>query len=235
MLSLIGRIGLRTNFRQALKVLSFRRRYQVRYLVIGDSHASFLVHNRVLANQGYEGMWALWCGPKLLFSIGRDGLRLGNDMMRTIRFMKATHTLFCFGEIDVRTRHNLLNSEKDVQRITNSYLKSLKKFSDKYSLKSRVVLEPPPPFFFRDLIDVSSDDEYPIRGNPEDRLLAHNLLARELKLLSINYGFIFIPFPEVLKEASGYFSDKYSHDTCHANKAANDIWKLQIKSVLCNN
>ncbi len=223
-------LSFRTNSNLLLASLLFRFKYRKRILVIGDSHASFLLHGYPHTNGSRENFWAFWLGPKLLFSISRDGVNIERNMERTLRVIAPTYICFLFGEIDVRTRLSHFTDQPEVtQRIVNLYLAQCRFFSDSHGLKFKVVLEAPPPTRH---LNLSKD--FPTRGSIGDRSKAHALLTQELRIQSRKEGFEFVPFPATLLDSEGHLADQYTSDGCHTSLIANEIWRSQILKLICN-
>lgn len=76
-------------------------------LIVGDSHSTFLSGSPIGAHFFVRGdqmgpwqFWSAWLGPRLAFSVARDGLPIW--LRSSIRFFDAV--VLCVGEIDTRTR-----------------------------------------------------------------------------------------------------------------------------------
>lgn len=216
------------NLKLIFAALLFRLKCRTRILIVGDSHGSFLLHGKVEMNWGQDNFWAFWLGPKLLFSISRDGITINKGMKRTIGIIAPTNILYLFGEIDVRTRLSALTDRREVIEVmVSKYFASLNKFSESYGIRSRMVLEPPPP---TKGLHFSAD--FPIEGHVGDRIETHYLLAQQLKSQSRDNGFKFVPFPGTLIEPDGTLSEIYTDDGCHVNLFASEIWRQKIMKAI---
>ena len=125
------------------RALFFRFSIQKRILIISDSHGSFFAHDKLVTNKVTGNIWNFWLGPKLLYSISQRGLTLSSYQALILKIIKPRIVLFCFGEIDIRTR---LGTKDQVGISTDmqlDYLTQLIHFRDIFKIRDIVVLEPP--------------------------------------------------------------------------------------------
>lgn len=211
-----------------VQAIRFRLKNSQRILVIGDSHASFLVTDKLKKNSIHDNFWGFWAGPRLLFSVGKMGLNIDKAVELIFKLISPTATLFLFGEIDVRTRSSELNKSKfALHSVVGEYLSTLSFFCRRYNLGFPCVLQPLPPSDFQ---HYSLD--FPTRGTIEERLKASAEISEALGIQHAAFGLQFIAFPQSLVEVNGTILEARLIDSCHTNSITNEIWRSEILSNL---
>lgn len=198
-----------------------------RILVIGDSHALSLAESSPVtrmwpvggrASDGLE-WWALWLGPRLAYSIARDGFPLVARIWS--RFFPSL--LIQFGEIDCRTRF-----VGRPESIGTTALGLLGRAIDQIgaSTTSCVYLCAPP----APSVGYMSK-EYPVAGSLSERSKVWKVYCSYLNLESQKRDTPFLEFPSLLV-MDGALARGWTDDGCHVNTSGASIWRSSIAGSL---
>lgn len=180
--SISSRLGrLIATSRRAPAVIRGVARRRVRIVWIGDSHAAaFVKDSRGLYRYHLEEECAslrLWIGPRLAFSVARDGVPVKRIERRLIRRLRPAAVVFVLGEIDVRTRLAKRGSQTrwGLNWVQN-YVKTCEQFGRAVKAQQVLFVEAPPPS------DLGSENPaYPRRGSLRDRVHAHRAFHHEIE------------------------------------------------------
>jgi len=186
---------------------------------IGDSHC----HN------GFSNIKSInWIhlGPKLCYSIGRDGIDLN--------FLNDGDTIiFCFGEIDCRCHiHKHVTPENTFQQIIDeiveNYFKQIKKITKKVKICIYNVIPPPVS------VKVENQD-FPIRGSIEDRIKYAKYFNQKLKEGCLLNNFIFIDIYDSYANKDGSLNMELSDGIIHIKNSVyleKSLYTLNILKLL---
>lgn len=199
-------------------------------LLIGDSHSVTNAGGvlgpgaklrRGLCLSDGRRIWAQHLGPRLAFSIARDGLP--GDLKVSSKF---TTIVLVVGEIDIRTR------PKDLQRATTDWIAGA--ISGRFAewihtnapYATGFVANPIPPCSTAQL-----NKDFPSAGTLADRLDAYATLTSSLQT-HIRKPLVLIDSTSALTGRSGQLLETYSDDGCHLNKAGSVQWRRILEAYL---
>jgi hypothetical protein len=172
----------------------------------GDSHAC----------NGWDGIPDLithTLGPKLCFSIGRDGINIkdGYDVKN------GDTVIFCFGEIDCRC-----HIHKHITR-TNNYKQIIDDIVDNYFAKIRIAVDgfddlkisiynvvPPVQSF-----NTKNNPKYPFLGKDHQRKTYVLYFNEKLQEKCIEYNFLFFNIYDKYADNDGYLKKSLSDKMVH--------------------
>lgn len=151
-------------------------------------------------------------GPKLCFSIGRDGIDI-----KKFGANNGDTVIFCFGEIDCRChiyKHiTETNSYKQIiDGIVDNYFAKIKTAVDGFdNLKTCVYNVVPPVQSFNTL----SNLEYPLIGLDDQRKAYVLYFNEKLQQKCVEYNFLFFNIYDKYVDDNGYLNKSLSDDNVH--------------------
>ena len=184
----------------------------------GDSHSQ----------SGFSeitGIIVNWQGPKLCYSIGRDGFNLKNIVKN------GDTVIFCFGEIDCRCHIHKHISESNTYKqiivnITDKYFIAIKNaIVDYVDLKVAVYNVVPPV----QKINTLENPEYPFLGSDDERKLYVTYFNERLRDKCAEYNFVFFDIYNDCADINGFLKKTLSDDNVHIKDST------YIKQFINNN
>lgn len=172
---------------------------------IGDSHSVHpwnKIDNIIIHHQG----------PKLCYSIGRDGINLTN-----LNIKENDLLIFCFGEIDCRCHIIKYITEtktyKDIiDEIVNNYFIAIHKAVSELNIKVNVsIYNVVPPLFAYSL----GNPEYPHLGTNEQRKQFVLYFNEQLKYKCKEYNYIFFDIYNKYVNSDGFIDNSLSDSDVH--------------------
>jgi lysophospholipase L1-like esterase len=149
---------------------------------VGDSNAVFFAADRfpTLGIGSTEpGRWVLHLGPRLIFSLARDGYpQMMYRMLRLLRRVPANRNvlwIFSAGEIDLRC-HLVprLKQGADLGFVA-AYIERVRDLVEEFDGSVAVVGVPVPA-----AVNILESDGFPVVGSPEERRAAHGRLREQI-------------------------------------------------------
>jgi hypothetical protein len=130
---------------------------------IGDSHAGG-VTNLTGAFDKISGINRHWLGPRLMYSISREGINLNSMGINS-----GDTVILCFGEIDCRFHVHKFISQNTYQQVIDnlveSYFNLIKNLIDNYNV--RVIVYNVVPSIKKGTVE--ENQSYPFLGTDEER------------------------------------------------------------------
>jgi hypothetical protein len=191
---------------------------------VGDSHAMCFNGPRTPARVSRcdDGQFVLYLGPRLMFSLARDGFpfwtRALARMIGVIAPPGSVLFAFCAGEIDVRC-HLVPRSHRhdDVLAFVDPYLERCAALASSAGTGTALVVTPPPPS-----ITCPVQPEFPVNGTIGERVDMRNRLVDRLRQ-GVGHvetlTFSVIDPGLALSDADGGLDAAYTDDGCHTNAA----------------
>lgn len=188
---------------------------------IGDSHAlcDFNIFDYLLSNPNFSVGIALnlnSLGPKLMNSVGRDGIIMPNFKLFSSQLLSGDVIVFAFGEIDVRCHVNKYVEKSGVinviHRLVTNYYASIVKWIAKLSVEVHVWIQgvPPPA-----VIQNSNYKNFPTAGSLSERTLYSVLMNHFLDKYSLKHGFTFLDMFDEYVSDWGVLKDEHIKDFVH--------------------
>lgn len=185
---------------------------------IGDSHAHFIARNGKRIRHFSitdKNHLLIWLGPKLLYSVSRDGFHI--DKLTSLILKKASirqKLVLSLGEIDCRVHlvpRTLIKGTTEFDNIVRNYRVSVMQILEKYNLGSAFILTPMPPSDFG-----LDNPMFPRNGSLSERVTVTKLLTESLVSVSSS-EFHVINLSSILASQDGSLNMKYSNDGIHVN------------------
>ncbi|MCW2800013.1 MAG: hypothetical protein JWQ70_1485 [Aeromicrobium sp.] len=192
---------------------------------VGDSNAVLFGANKfprlgIGSTEPRRWVWSL--GPRLMFSVARDGYPpMMHRMLRVLRRVRANRQvlwIFSAGEIDLRCHLVPHLGDADVMIFVKPYIERVRLLVGEFDAPFAAVSIPVPP-----AADFS--DEYPVVGTLEERLAAHRLM-REQILANIgpttgSTDAVIFAFDATdrLSDEHGHYRPEVTDDGIHPNEA----------------
>ena len=202
----------------------------IRYIWIGDSHSRFIAGNSDPAKRysfSKHNDLIIWLGPRLLYSISRQGFRLNLfDKVILRRVGSNNLCVFVFGEIDCRVHfvpHKIHHNQEELMRIVQGYKVQVTKLINKYDIGSSFVLTPIPPSDFG-----SNNPMFPRTGSLIDRVNATKAISNTLNQYS-NENFTVVDLSKYLSNSDGSLNLVYSDDGVHVNSLGSRVILKNLK------
>jgi hypothetical protein len=172
----------------------------------GDSHCYF----------GWDGIPNLQThhlGPKLCFSIGRDGI----DIKKEYNVNNGDTVIFSFGEIDCRchihkhvTETN--NYTRIIDSIVNNYFTQIKKAVDTFDNLRTVIYNVVPPIQKH---NTGENPAFPFLGTDAERKAYVLYFNQKLQEKCIEYNFIFFDVYNNYIDTNGFLNKSLSDGHVH--------------------
>jgi len=187
-----------------------RRREDDRPLLhtIGDSHGGG-VHGLVGAFDQIEGVMHHHLGPKLMHSIGRDGLEL-----RAYGITDGDTVICCFGEIDCRCHVHKFGPDyrKTIADTVERYVQALLANLERLPRLRLCVYNVPPPIR---KAGRAENPDYPYLGTDEQRLAYVTLMNEFLAEQCSRHGLVFVDIVKDYADTEGFLRLELSDETVH--------------------
>lgn len=193
----------------------------VRFHTYGDSHASHHGGWNTIKIDGLE-IKPNWLGPKLLYSFGRDKLKVVN----VNEISQGDYICFCFGEIDCRCHINKyepdwkLSIDKMVSEyfinISNNVL-NLNVKTCVYNVIPQLERGTPETMWITEWEKENANNPaiLPTLGSNEDRLKYSLYMNEKIKEYCDKYSFIFFNVYDKYANENGFLNSKYSDGNSH--------------------
>jgi hypothetical protein len=152
-------------------------------------------------------------GPKLCFSIGRDGINIKDNY----NVKNGDTVIFCFGEIDCRCHiHKHItqgfNYKQVIDSIVNNYFIQIQKAVHTFDKVKTVIYNVVPPVQRH---NTSENSAYPYLGTDEERKSYVLYFNEKLKQKCIEYKFIFFDVYNKYIDSNGFLSKSLSDGNVH--------------------
>jgi hypothetical protein len=178
--------------------------YAMTIHTFGDSHS-------------YKG-WPLHVkahhlGPKLCFSIGRDGI----DITNGYDVKDGDTVIFCFGEIDCRCHiHKHISEEQSrtqiIDTIINKYFEKISIAVEPYANLTTVIYNVVPPI---EKHNTKENSNYPYLGSDAERKAYTLYFNTRLREKCAEYKYIFFDVYNNYTDANGFLNKALSDNTVH--------------------
>lgn len=224
-----------------IRLLRALRRGQVREMWIGDSHAALCNDERwpwpVLQEAHTHGQWIWHLGPRLMFSVARDGLprsvtRLARAMARADGADRIPW-LFAFGEIDIRCHlATRIDPTSDPLEFVATYVRTVHQVTSAAGARRAFVVVPPPPSDASEL-----HEEFPVTGTLAERIAVHGRVAQVLREAAAAVSdaavtVTVIDSTPALADGNGALRDELTFDGCHTNEAGRAAMRTYVLAAL---
>jgi hypothetical protein len=166
-------------------------------------------------------------GPKLCFSIGRDGINIKDGY----NVNNGDTVIFCFGEIDCRCHiHKYItesNSFKQIiDTIVSNYFIQIKTATDTFENLRVVIYNVVPPI---QKYNTAESPEYPYLGTDEERKAYVLYFNKKLEEKCAEYNFLFFDVYNNYIDSNGFLNKSLSDGNVHIRNGA------YIKQFVTNN
>lgn len=182
----------------------------------GDSHAS----------NGWQNIPNIvihHLGPKLCFSVGRDGINITEGY----NVNNGDTLIFCFGEIDCRChirKHitETVDYKQIIDKIVNNYFKQIERAVNTFNKINIVIYNVVPPIQKH---NTSENPEFPFLGTDDDRKMYVLYFNEKLKEKCIEYNFLFFDVYNNYIDNNGFLNKSLSDGNVHIR---NEIYLKQF-------
>ena len=176
---------------------------------IGDSHSK----------SGWEDIPNIeihWLGPKLCYSIGRDGIDITQ-----FNINDGDTVIFSFGEIDCRCHvHKYITKNQDYKKIIDSiihsYFTNIKIAVDNFSDLKTIIYNIVPPIQKYNCVE---NPEQPFLGTDEERKQHVLYFNEKLREKCIEYNFVFLDIYSDYTDENGFLNKSLSDGNVHIRNA----------------
>jgi len=184
----------------------FDIKYRMVIHIFGDSHC----YN---GWSGIPNIRSHHLGPKLCFSIGRDGINIKD----WYNVHNGDTVIFCFGEIDCRCHiHKHISECNDYKQIIDTlvqnYFIKLKNAVDSFDNLKTVVYNVVPPIQKNNTIE---NPEFPYLGTDEERKMYVLYFNEKLQQKCDEYNFLFFNVYNFYADSNGFLNKTLSDDSVH--------------------
>ncbi|QYJ03935.1 hypothetical protein KUV85_16680 [Nocardioides panacisoli] len=222
----------------AVRLLWCARQGQVKEIWVGDSHAALVPATTVGAPLRHvgDGHWSCHLGPRLMFSIARDGLpsslvRISRLIART-RNAGAIRWIYTFGEIDTRCHLAPRLERPGAFDFVATYLDRIHDGARQTGADRVLVLVPFP-----------ASDRYPDQtgfpkvGTPAERIRACAIVREELHRAASTLPagrprVLLLDRTEDLVDDTGAASEWATSDGVHTNDNGRAVLREEINRLL---
>jgi len=152
-------------------------------------------------------------GPKLCFSIGRDGINIKDGY----NVNDGDTVIFCFGEIDCRCHIYKHISESNcykqiIDDIVNNYIRQIQNSVNTYHNLKIVIYNVVPPIQKH---NTAENPEYPYLGTDDERKAYVLYFNEKLKQKCIEHNFIFFDVYNNYIDSNGFLNKSLSDGHVH--------------------
>ena len=156
-------------------------------------------------------------GPKLCFSIGRDGIYIQTGY----NVSNGDTVIFSFGEVDCRCHiHKHITTDNDytkiIDAIVTNYFVQIKKAVDVFDTLTTAIYNIVPPI---QKYNTPEDPDYPFLGTDEERKEYVLYFNYKLKQMCAEYNFIFIDVYNDYSDNNGFLNKSLSDGKVHIGDA----------------
>jgi hypothetical protein len=203
---------------QFLAIQSVISRKRPKLIWIGDSHSRYMSGSgqspkRYEITKSHD--LVIWLGPRLLYSIAKNGFRLNALDKALLRKVGKNNTcVFVFGEIDCRVHlahKSRYEDQEQLASISREFKNHIRTIADGFNFRSCIVLTPVPPSNFG-----VKDPKFPRVGSLNERVLATKALTKSLVRLE-DQSFAILDLSSILASENGALNPDYSEDGVHVN------------------
>jgi hypothetical protein len=203
---------------------------------VGDSNAVMFGSDRFprfSIGSTERGRWVWPLGPRLMFSVARDGYPPTlHRMLRILRHVRANRDvlwIFSAGEIDIRC--HLVPRLKNGAELTfvKPYIGRVQALVGEFDARYAAVSVPIPP-----AVDIYDVEGFPIVGTLEERHDAHRLMRQtmldETGPATGSTGAVIVAFDptDCLSDEHGHYRPELTYDGMHPN----DTGRVQIHAAI---
>jgi len=215
------------------EVVRIATRRPLRRLWIGDSHATFLAGTRVRpfdVSSEHEGV--VWLGPRLMYSIARDGFPdpLTPELHGVSLDLAPTPIVLVFGEIDCRVHLVERLAAGGSLDFVSRYVARAAELRARVGASHIVLLGPVPPSD-----QGESNPEFPKNGTLAERIAVARLLERTLSEATASLGdrrVAVAPITSLLAGSeTGELAGRLTDDGTHVNPLGADLIRKQLDSA----
>lgn len=171
---------------------------------IGDSHSEF--------GWNITPVTIHYVGPKLCFSIGRDGINITR-----FGIQNGDTVIFCFGEIDCRChihKHITCDNsyESIISSIVDNYFEKIRVACTSFTSVRVAVYNVVPPVQRHNTVE---NPDYPYLGTDEERKQYVLTFNRKLREKCSEYGYTFFDVYDKYIDSNGYLNKSLSDNSVH--------------------
>lgn len=192
--------------------------FKPRIVYIGDSHVHFLSPGKNKLKRFFvthDNKLIIWLGPKLLYSVSKNGFRLSKIDRVVLRIASNKQPIvIVLGEIDCRVHFvtkTLIFGAKEFDYIAVNYKKNVMALLDTYKLPKALIISPIPS---SDLGVINK--RFPRNGLLCERVLVTKMITGSLIRISSS-RFIVIDVSPLISNQDGSLDKKYTNDGVHLN------------------
>ena len=152
-------------------------------------------------------------GPKLCFSIGRDGINIKDGY----NVNNGDTVIFCFGEIDCRCHvHKHIKKDIDYKQIIDiivkNYFKQIQNAVNTFNHLNTVIYNVVPPIQRHNTVE---NMQYPYLGTDDERKAYVLYFNEKLKQTCIEYNFLFFDVYNNYIDSNGFLNKSLSDNSVH--------------------
>jgi len=172
----------------------------------GDSHSFY-------PWGGIPGIYTHHLGPRLCFSIGRDGINIKDQY----NVNNGDTVIFCFGEIDCRCHiHKHITESMDYKAVINSivhdYFIKIKNAVDVFDNLKTVIYNVVPPV---EKHTCAEHNEYPYLGTDDERKSYTLYFNEKLQEKCLEYNFVYFNVYDKYIDTNGFLKKSLSDNSVH--------------------
>ena len=169
-------------------------------------------------------------GPKLCFSIGRDGINIKDGY----NVNNGDTVIFCFGEIDCRCHiHKHITDGADYKQIIDiivtNYFKQIQTAVNTFNNINTVIYNVVPPI---ESHNTAENPRFPYLGTDNERKMYVLYFNEKLKQKCIEYNFLFFDIYNNYIDSNGFLNKSLSDGNVHIRDGV--YLKEFIEHNLCN-
>ena len=162
---------------------------------------------------GINNLYTHHLGPKLCFSIGRDGINIKEGY----NVNNGDTVIFCFGEIDCRCHiHKHITETNDykeiIDTIVNNYFIKIKNSIDVFDNLKTVIYNVVPPVQKH---NTGENQQYPYLGTDDERKAYVMYFNEKLQEKCLEYNFVFFNVYDKYIDTNGFLNKSLSDDNVH--------------------
>ena len=196
-------------------------------LWIGDSHALFISgcpRATVTATPDHESI-CIWLGPRLAFSVARDGWRLPARVRLLAKIRRFNKLIIVLGEIDCRVylgRPN--NAEYRQESWVSDFIDMTSLLAEQIRFKNLVFVSPVPP---SDICE--AHPEFPRHGTLTSRIEGTKWFTETVtSLVSTRTNEKVIDLHQLVGQENGSLNPKFTVDGVHVNGQGSSLIQAAI-------
>jgi hypothetical protein len=212
---------------------------RVKEVWIGDSNAVHMnLYDMITAARRMpDGRWVMHLGPRVMFSIAREGLPPA--VSRLLRWSSHTPRAkdivwgFSFGEIDVRCHLVPRMSDPEAAlAFIPGYLEVIRQAGTSAGAGRTLVLVPPP-----QSATYPEQAGFPVNGSIEERTATNLLVRRAMfaaaaKLPSDGTNLLLVDVIDQLSDARGHMREEMTFDGLHTNANGRAVFRQAVDDLL---